>query len=74
MQIQIHPQTSIEPKYDVIYLNNKVRVHGLVLLVQLSKIVGSLFSRKEGVECLPSHQPSAKVELPPLIPSRFPLK
>ena len=33
------PQTFIEPKYGAFYLNNKVRVHGLVLLVQLSRRV-----------------------------------
>ena len=36
IQIEIQPQISIEPKYGALYLNNKVRVHGLVLLVQLS--------------------------------------
>ena len=36
IQIQKYPQTSIEPKYGAFYLNDKVRVHGLVLLVQLS--------------------------------------
>ena len=36
IQIQIYPQTSIEPKYVAFYSNTKVRVHGLVLLVQLS--------------------------------------
>ena len=35
-QIQMYPQTSIEPKYGAFYLNNKVRVQGIVLLVQLS--------------------------------------
>ena len=34
--INIYPQTPIEPKYGAFYLNNEVRVHGLVLLVQLS--------------------------------------
>ena len=36
IQIQIYPQIPIEPKYGAFYLNNKARVHGLVLLVQLS--------------------------------------
>ena len=36
IQIQIYPQTYIEPKYGAFYLKNKVSVHGLVLLVQLS--------------------------------------
>ena len=36
IQIKIYPQTSIELKYGSFYLNNKVTVHGLVLLVQLS--------------------------------------
>ena len=36
IQIQIYPQTSIEPKYGAFYLNKEVRVHGLVLLVKLS--------------------------------------
>ena len=36
IQIQIYPQTSIEPKYGEFYLKNKVSAHGLVLLVQLS--------------------------------------
>ena len=36
IQIQIYPQTFIKPKYDAIYLKNKVSAHGLVLLVQLS--------------------------------------
>ena len=36
IQIQIYPQTSIEPKYGAFYLKNKVSAHGLVLLVQLS--------------------------------------
>ena len=35
-QIQIYPQTSIDPKYDAFYLKNKVSAHGLVSLVQLS--------------------------------------
>ena len=34
-------QNSIEPKYGAFYLNNKVKVHGLVLLVQLSWTVAS---------------------------------
>ena len=34
--IQIHPQTSIEPKYGDFYFKNEVSAHGLVLLVQLS--------------------------------------
>ena len=36
IQIQMYPQTSIEPKYGEFYLKNEVSVHGLVLLVQLS--------------------------------------
>ena len=36
IQIQIYPQTSIEPKYGEFYLKNKVSAHELVLLVQLS--------------------------------------
>ena len=34
IQIEIYPETSMEPKYEAFYLDNKVRVHGLVLLVQ----------------------------------------
>ena len=41
IQIQIYPCTPIEPKYGAFYLNNKVRVHGSVLLVQLSYRVAS---------------------------------
>ena len=36
IQIQMYPQTSIEPKYFEFYLKNDVSAHGLVLLVQLS--------------------------------------
>ena len=36
IQIQMYPQTSIEPKYGELYLKNEVSAHGLVLLVQLS--------------------------------------
>ena len=36
IQIQIYPQTYIEPNYCAFYLKNKVSVHWLVLLVQLS--------------------------------------
>ena len=36
LQIKIYPQTTIEPKYGALYLTNKVRAHGLGLLVQLS--------------------------------------
>ena len=36
IQIQIYPQTSIEPKYGAFYLKTKVSAHGIVLLVQLS--------------------------------------
>ena len=36
IQIQIHPQTYIEPKYGAFYLKSEVSAHGLVLLVQLS--------------------------------------
>ena len=41
IQIQIYPLTSIDPKYSVFYLTNKVMVHGLVLLVQLTWEVAS---------------------------------
>ena len=36
IQIQIYPQTSIEPKYGAFCLTNEVSAHGLGLLVQLS--------------------------------------
>ena len=36
IEIQIYPQTYIEPKYGAFYLKNEVSVHGLCLLVQLS--------------------------------------
>ena len=36
IQIQIYPQTSIEPKYGAFYLTHEVSAHGLGLLVQLS--------------------------------------
>ena len=36
IQIQIYPQTSIEPKYGAFYLTHKVSAHRLGLLVQLS--------------------------------------
>ena len=36
IQIQIYPQASIEPRYGAFYLTNKVSVHELGLLVQLS--------------------------------------
>ena len=36
IQIQIYPQTSIEPRYGGFYLTNEVSAHGLGLLVQLS--------------------------------------
>ena len=36
IQIQIYHQTTIEPKDGAFYLKDKVSVHGLVLLVQLS--------------------------------------
>ena len=36
IQIQIYPQTSIEPKYGAFYLTNKVSAHGFGVLVQLS--------------------------------------
>ena len=39
IQIQIYPQTSIDPKDGALYLKNKVSTHGLVLLVQLSQRV-----------------------------------
>ena len=41
IQIQIKPQTPIEPNYAVFYLKSQVRVHKLVLLVQLSLRVAS---------------------------------
>ena len=41
IQTKIYPQSSIEPKYGTFYLNSKVRVYGLVLLVQLSQRVAS---------------------------------
>ena len=34
--MKIYPQNPIEPKLGAIYLNNKIRVIGLVLLVQLT--------------------------------------
>ena len=37
IQIQIYPQTSIEPKDGAFYMTNKVSAHGLVLLVQLDE-------------------------------------
>ena len=40
IQIQINPQTSIEPKQGAFYLKNKVSVHGLVLLVQVKQEPG----------------------------------
>ena len=40
----IYTQIHIEPKYGAFYLNNKVRVHGLVLLVELS--VAPPFAKK----------------------------
>ena len=36
IQIQIYHQTTIEPKDGAFYLKDKVSVHRLVLLVQLS--------------------------------------
>ena len=36
IQIQIYPQTYIEPKYGAFYLKNEVSAHGLVLVVKLS--------------------------------------
>ena len=44
IQIQIYPETHIEPKYGAFYWNNKVRVHGLVLLVQVSWGVASPYA------------------------------
>ena len=41
IHIQIYLQTLNEPKYGAFYLNNKVRVHELVLLVQLSWRIAS---------------------------------
>ena len=35
LQIQICPQTSIEPKYGAFYMKDEVSAHGLVLLVQM---------------------------------------
>ena len=37
IQIQMYPQTSIEPKYGAFNLKNKVSAHGLGLIIQLSK-------------------------------------
>ena len=34
-QIQIYPQTSIEPNYGTFYTKNEVSTNGLVLLVRL---------------------------------------
>ena len=45
IQINVYPTTYIEPKYCAFYSNNKVTVHGLVLLVKLSQINLSLLSR-----------------------------
>ena len=39
IQVQIYPQTSIEPKYGSFYLKDEVSAHGLVLFVQLSSRV-----------------------------------
>ena len=36
IQIQMYPQTPIEPKYGAFNLKNKVSAHGLGLVVQLS--------------------------------------
>ena len=36
IQIQIYPQTSLEPKYGAFNLKNEVSAHGLGLVVQLS--------------------------------------
>ena len=41
IHIQIYPQNSIEPTYGAFNLNNEVRVHGLILLLQLSCRVAS---------------------------------
>ena len=46
IQIQLYPQNSIKPKSGALYLNNEVRVHGLVLLVQLSSRVASPLPQK----------------------------
>ena len=43
IQMQIYFQNLIKPKYDAYYLTNKVRVHGLVLLFQLSLRVAFSF-------------------------------
>ena len=43
IQIRMHPQTSIEPKYGAFHLKNEVGAHGLVLLVQLSGRVYFLY-------------------------------
>ena len=50
LQIKIHPQTSIAPKYNVFYSNNKVSDHTLtlvlwLLLFQLSLKVTSPLNR-----------------------------
>ena len=41
IQIQIYPETPIEPKYGALYLNNADSVNGLVLLVKLCLRVAS---------------------------------
>ena len=46
IQLQKYPQTHSEPKYGAYYMNNKVRVHGLVLLVQLNWRAASPFQKK----------------------------
>ena len=46
IQMQMYPQTAIEPKYGEFYLKNKVSAHGLVLLVQLSWRVAPPYKMK----------------------------
>ena len=36
MQVKKIPKTSIDQRYSALYLNNKVIIHGLILLVQLN--------------------------------------
>ena len=37
--VQIYPQTPIKPKYGAFYLNNKVRVHGIVNRLGVARAV-----------------------------------
>ena len=49
IEIQMYPQTYIEPKYGAFYLKNEVSAHELVLLVQLSWRVAPPFVLNEFV-------------------------